>query len=200
MNKDNINSIPAQLAELLQRKDDEDASAGTITLTPLEAQYVIDFMTFPRHRGPSKLHCRMFADAMINGEFMLVPGISFLPMTSGQMVLVDGQHRYQAAVIAGETRKWLVRVVWTQSAEQIHQSMDRLVRPRTRGDAARSIDYEGLDPKTTNIVLGAAHYLLLWDPEYELPELCNRPPDRDCIAQINERIDAVRKAEQLLSH
>ena len=118
---------------------------------------------------------------------------------SGRMVLVDGQHRLRAAVIAGETRKWIVRVVWTQSAEEIHGNLDRLVRPRTRGDAAHSIGYEDLDPKTKNIMIGAAQYLLIWDPEYELPELCHRPPERDCIARSDSRIDAVKKSEEILN-
>ena len=95
VNEDIINSIPPRFAKLLQRKDDEDLACGIITLTPAEAQCIIDEMAFPRHRRLSAPHYNMLADTMLNDEFMLAPDISFRPHGAGRRPTPTTRRRHR---------------------------------------------------------------------------------------------------------
>lgn len=195
-----VTSTPPQLEALFHRRGDEPFTVTAVTLTPAEARYIVEMMGYPRQRGISQTHVDTLADVMLHDVFVEGPEIVFAPMEAGVMVAVDGQHRLAAAVKADQTRGWSVKVVFSQTAEQVYPALDRHMKARTRADVARAIGYEMLSEKMKAIVLTAAFHQLNWDVEYQIPRPARRVPDRDCQLRVNDQIQAILTYETLLNN
>ena len=123
-----------------------------------------------------------------------VSTITFALDENGQQVLVDGQHRLQAAVTADWTGEWTIRCLWHSgyTAYHIYTVLDTAQSQRT------AAGYDQFSNRSQNAVIAAARYQNVWRTDYSIPPFCSNPPVRDNIARANDRILAFEKADQII--
>ena len=102
--------------------DGGDIKFTPVTLTPEDAHNILSMMNYQRHRPITASHVGTLANAMVNGDFVRGRQITFAPDHEGRPVLIDGQHRLQAAVNADWTGKWVVCCLWGEEdrAERVY--------------------------------------------------------------------------------
>ena len=75
-----------------------------------------------------------------------------MAMASGDRpVLVDGQHRIDAARQAGWAGYWSFRMIWDEAAEVIYPRLDSNQVKRTTVDAGRSLE-DRIDPRVVALI------------------------------------------------
>ena len=193
------NIIPALRRAAALPPAGENLTIRTATLTPEDDQEILDLMFFNRQRAVIPGHVGMLADLMINGQFRAGSQITFALNDIGNLVLVDGQHRLQAAVTANWTAKWSIRVLWNDPAKNAYIVMDTSVRQRSAAVIGKAVGYDGLSNRAQNAIIAAARYQNLWRSEYQMPVLCNTPPVLDNVARANERLDAFLAADPIIN-
>ena len=104
--------VPALREALTRPPDGSDMKITVVTLTPTDCEQIIDITGFQRQRPLRRQHVGTLADAMSNDEFIEGCLITFAPEEDGHMVLIDAQHRLQAAVDSDWTGIWTVRTLW----------------------------------------------------------------------------------------
>ena len=137
---------------------------------------------------------------MLNGEFAPGSMLTFALDENQQQVLVDGQHRLQAAVTADWTGDWTIRCLWHTgyTAYHIYTVLDTAQAQRTAAVIGRAAGYDQLTTRAQNAVIAAARYQNVWRTDYANPPFCSNPPVRDNIARANDRILAFEKADQII--
>lgn len=193
------NIVPALRRATAMPTSGEEITIRTATLSPEDAQEIFDKMHYERQRSIVPGHVGMLADMMLSGHFTAGSQITFAPNDNGDLVLVDGQHRLQAAVTADWTAKWSIRVLWNNRAEDVYIVMDTSVRQRSLAVVGKAAGYENLSNRAQNVIVAAARYQNMWRTDYQLPVLCNVPPILDNVARANERMDAFETADSIIN-
>ena len=127
----------ADLAQALTPPTDgDDIKLTAVTLTPEDAHNILSTMNYTRHRRISTAHVGRIAHAMATGKFTEMSQITFAPDHERNLVLVDGQHRLQAAVNADWTGPWVITCLWGEErrAEDIYIQVDtsqKVRKPRS---------------------------------------------------------------------
>ena len=113
----------ADLAQALTPPTDgDDFTVTAVTLTPEDAHNILSTMNYTRHRRISTAHVGRIAHAMATGKFTEMSQITFAPDHERNLVLVDGQHRLQAAINADWTGVWVICCLWGEDdlAERVY--------------------------------------------------------------------------------
>ncbi len=99
-----------------------DITLTVVRLTPENARNILSLMNYRRHRPITASHVGTLADAMVNGDFVEGRQITFAPDHEGRPVLIDGQHRLQAAINADWTGVWVICCLWGEDdlAERVY--------------------------------------------------------------------------------
>ena len=102
--------------------DGSNIKATVVRLTPEDAHNILSLRNFQRHRRITASHVGTLADAMVNGDFVEGRQITFAPDHEGRPVLIDGQHRLQAAINADWTGVWVICCLWGEDdlAERVY--------------------------------------------------------------------------------
>ena len=195
---------PSNVVTALRRataltSSDEEFTIRTATLSPENAQEILDQMMFERQRNIVPGHVGMLADMMAGSQFRAGSQITFAPNDNGDLVLVDGQHRLQAAITANWTTQWSIRTLWKDRAEDAYIVMDTSVRQRSSAVIGKAVGYDNLSNRAQNAIIAAARYQNTWRSDYQLPALCNTPPVLDNVARANERIGAFAAADPIIN-
>ena len=82
------NIVPALRTATAMPPAGEDFTIWTATLTPEDAQEILDQMPFERQRDVVPGHVGMLADLMITGQFRAGSQITFAPNEVGDLVLI----------------------------------------------------------------------------------------------------------------
>ena len=123
----------ADLAQALTPPTDGDDNKTTVvTLTPEDAHNILSTMNYARHRRISASHVGNIAEAMATGKFTELRQITFAPDHEGNPVLIDGQHRLQAAINADWTGRWVMTCLWGKEdrADEIYMQLDTSQKER----------------------------------------------------------------------
>lgn len=198
--------ITAALREALKPPTDgSDMKVRVVTLTPDDARNLLKLMAWEGSRKMTPAHVDRLADAMINNEFIKGSQITFVADDAGdagEPVLIDGQQRLEAAVIAGWTGPWVVRCLWGEEyqAQHAYIRLDTSQKERTPAVIGHATGLAFLSDRMVNRIVTAARYQNLWSMEYELPSLCNAPPIRDCLNLIYARLPAFEMADNVMAH
>ena len=134
-------NIPLHIAAALKRpSDDTPITVSTITLTPEDCQDILTYLSYHRQRNIKPAHVGNIADMMLNVEFAPGSMLTFALDENGQQVLVDGQHRLQAAVTADWTGEWTIRCLWHSgyTAYHIYTVLDTAQSQRTAAVIGRA--------------------------------------------------------------
>ena len=193
------NIVPALRRAAAMPPEGDDLTIRTATLTPEDAQEILEQMLFERQRDIVPGHVGMLADLMITGQFRAGSQITLAPNSDGDLVMVDGQHRLQAAVTANWTAKWSIRTMWNDLAEDAYIVMDTSVRQRSSAVIGKAVGYEKLSNRAQNAIIAAARYQNIWRSDYQPPVLCNTPPVLDNVARANERLGAFEAADLIIN-
>ena len=180
--------------------DGADMRITSVLLTPEEAHTILSIMSYPKQRRIMRGHVGMLADAMVNGDFVRGRQITFAPNYDGKQELIDGQHRLQAAVDANWTGKWSICCLWDKDdyADRAYIRLDTAQKERTAAVIGRAAGYENLTAGMQSCIIAAARYQNVWSDEYELPSFCNTPPPRDCLARVDDHMEAFATANAML--
>ena len=119
--------VEADLAQALTPPTDgDDFQVTAVTLTPEDAHTILSTMNYRRHRRISTAHVGRIAHAMATGKFTEMSQITFAPDDERNLVLVNGQHRLQAAIDASWTGPWVITCLWGKErrAEDIYIQVD----------------------------------------------------------------------------
>ena len=102
--------------------DGSNIKATVVRLTPEDAHNILSLRNFQRHRRITASHVGTLADAMATGRFIEPSQIIFAPDHEGNQVLIDGQHRLQAAIDAHWTGPWVITCLWGEDdrAEKVY--------------------------------------------------------------------------------
>lgn len=198
---DFMQNVPLHIVAALKRPDDDTPiTVNSVTLSPEDCQDILTYLSYHRQRNIKPAHVGNIADMMLNGEFAPGSMLTFALDENNQQVLVDGQHRLQAAVSADWTGDWTIRCLWHPgyTAYHIYTVLDTAQAQRTAAVIGRAAGYDQLSNRPQNAVIAAARYQNVWRTEYSLPPFCSNPPVRDNIARANERILAFEKADQII--
>ena len=181
--------------------DRSDMRVSLVTLTPQQAHEILHLRAYQKQRRINQSHVGMLADTMVHGEFVKGTKITFAPDHRGNQVLIDGQHRLQAAVSADWTGDWIVCSLWGEKnlAERVYILLDTSQKQRTAAVIGRAAGYDQLSSKVQTSVIAAARYQSLWDSTYVIPPFCYIPPARYCVARIDERMHAFATADDIIS-
>ena len=182
-------------------RDGTDMRVSLVTLTPEQAHDILQLRAYQKQRGINRSHVGMLADTMVHGEFVKGTKITFAPDHRGNQVLIDGQHRLLAAMSADWTGEWIICSLWgdKNQAARVYILLDTSQKQRTAAVIGRAAGYDQLSSKVRSSVIAAARYQSLWDSNYEIPPFCYIPPARDCVARIDERLQAFATADDLIS-
>ena len=201
MSNDRIDKIlPALKDALAPAETPEQVTNRIVHLTPEDAREILDKMGYDRQRNVSMRHVGALADMMMNGQW--VPGgqITFTLTNGGRIVLVDGQHRLKAAVIANWSGVWCIRAIWNKAAEDIYTTMDTSFKERTAANIGKSLGLDQFSPRMQNLIIQAAAYQNIWRSDYQLPKFCYKPPVRDNVQRVNDRMDSFMMADAIVGN
>ena len=193
------NIVPSLRRAAAMPSAGDDLTIRTATLTPEDAQDILDRMAFFRQRDVIPGHVGMLADLMITGQFRAGSQITFAPTNDGDLAMVDGQHRLHAAITANWTAKWSIRVLWNDRAEDSYIVMDTSVRQRSSAVIGKAVGYDNLSKRAQNAIIAAARYQNIWRSDYQPSVLCNTPPVLDNVARANERLEAFQAADRIIN-
>ena len=193
-------AVPALGPALTPPTDNTDETWAAITLTPEDAHAILTHRSYLDEHDIDFLHVGMLADKMQAGEWLPLSQITFVISATGEPQLVDGHHRLHAVIVAGFTDKWIVCSFWNQrySGSDMHKKLNSVREPRGDADIGRVLYYDQLTEQMQSIIITAARYLNHWNSQYQLPELCHTPPQRDNIARARERLDAFREVDLVI--
>ena len=164
-------------------------TVGTVRLAPTQARMLLVMTGWQGQRRLSRNQLMMLTDVFRNGEFMGYSLLSFGRLESGKVVMVDGQHRLEASILAGWEGDWLVRLDWETPARDLYTILDfRQMRRPARVQGAAWEDPQ-LSPLMRERGMEAAGWQLRWDRKYELPRDCPEAPVRDVRARMLKRMD-----------
>ena len=184
--------------------DGSRVSLHSVTLTPEDADAILDRMSFERQRDADRGHIRMLADMMGNNEWAAGSQLTFaFDEVGGIPKLVDGQHRLRAAVQAQWTGTWNIRVMWpteVQNSVELYVLLDGYQKRRTPAVMGRALGFEGLHERMQNVVIATAKYQNQWRSDYEAPLGCSHPPIRDNVARGKDRLASFIEADQILAN
>ena len=177
----------------------EDFTIKTATLTPEDAQEILDQMLFARQRNIVPGHVGMLADLMVSGQFRTGSQITFTPNEQGDLVLVDGQHQPP-----GRHRRNLdCQVDHTDNVElprriRLHRHgyvrVTVVVSRRRQGGGLRLPLEPG--PKYHHLRCSLPEPL---GSDCQIPILCNTPPVLDNVARATERLEAFQAADLIIN-
>lgn len=180
--------------------DGSGVTGAMVHLTTEDARAILQTMSFERQRDADPKHIGMLADMFTNGEFAPGSQITFALNQRGAPVLVDGQHRLQAAVAAAWEGPWHVRVLWGESLEArgVYVLLDSFQKKRPAGVIGRALGLDGITDRMQNLIIAASSYQNQWRTDYTNPPGCTVPPVRDNISRAMERLPYFRAADRIL--
>ena len=194
-------NIPVQaLAEALSPPTgNSDRKVTQVTLTPQDDQNILDLMSYHRQRHISRPHVGNLADSMINGEFVPARLITFAPDHNGQHVLVDGQHRLQAAVDAHWTGEWVICALWGEhnNARDVYLRLDTSQKERAPKVIGIAVGHDHLSRRIQEVMVATARYQNLWRESYRNPPFCHVPPPRDNLERLEDRMHAFEQVNEI---
>ena len=189
-------------AALVPPPDGQEAKVSVVRITPDEANHILNMMSHTLQRKINPGHAGMIADAMCNNDFIPYREITFAPDQDWNPILIDGQHRLQAAVDSGWTGPWVTCCLWAKEFT-VHRSyiqLDTSQKERTAAVIGRAMSqYQHTSGRMQNSIIAAARYQNIWDTEYELPLFCYIPPNRDCTDRIGRQMSSFEKADEILN-
>ena len=196
--------ITEELEKLLALNPDDEYedTFAAIELTTDEVQEILAVMCYERQRTVNPAHVGMLADMMLHKEFLPLRLLTFCIDDVGQLALVDGQHRLEAALTSGWIGRWLVCCIRGDEfpADKAYTLLDTSQKERSAAVISKSIGYDQLYASLQTAVVPASRYQCQWSTEYENPLMCKIPPTRDCIDRGNSMIAAYEKLDKIIFH
>ncbi len=195
-------NISPEIKLALTRTNDPSMTKFTeIVITPEDAQLILNTFSYPNQRDIKLPHTGLLADMMAHDQFMSGSLLTFADDQNHKPVLVDGQHRLTAAIVAKWTGTWIIRYCWEPrfSATNIYTILDTSQAPRTNSVIGLSAGFDQLSKRAQRVIVSASRYQNLWRTDYQLPTHCTTPPARDNLARAAMRMQAFHKADQILS-
>ena len=189
-------------AALAPPTDGRRAKISVVTITPEEAHYILNVMSYTRQRKINPGHAGMLADSMSNNEFIPWREITFAPDQNSNPMMIDGQHRLLAAAKAGWTEEWVICCLWAKefNIDTSYIRLDTSQKERNASVIGRAVsDYQHTSGHVQKSIIKAAAYQCTWDTEYELPRHCYTPPNRDCMNRVKRQMAAFEKADQIMN-
>ena len=190
-------------AALARPTDGSRAKISVVKITPAEAHYILNVMSYPRQRKINPGHAGMLADSMSNNEFIPWRELTFAPDQNSNPILIDGQHRLQAATSAGWTEEWVICCLWAKEfdIDSSYIRLDTSQKERTASVIGHAVsEYQHTSGQMQDSIIKAASYQNRWDTEYELPPFCYTPPNRDCMDRVKRQMSSFEKADQVMNH
>ena len=181
-----------------------EASGGVghaeLRFKPDEASAILERFSFERQRYADFRHIGMLADMMRNGEFVEGSQLTFCTNGGGRHVLIDGQHRLRASVMADMEMSWAIRALsGGGTPEGWYVLLDGQMKNRPASVVGRAVGFQNITGAMAASVIGAASIQNRWDTEYTLPPGCSKPPTRDNISRVHSRLGSFRVADGLLA-
>ena len=192
----------ALVKALTRPKNGDKYTVALVMLSPEDDHDTLNLLSYQKQRRINPSHVGMIAHAMATGRFTEPSQIIFAPDHEGNQVLVDGQHRLQAAIDADWTGPWVITCLWGKEhrADEAYIQVDTSQKERTAAVIGKSsTDFEALSVRMQSCMVAASRHQNNWDQEYEKPSICSIPPHHDCIDRANERMDAYLRADGILN-
>ena len=139
----------------------------------------------------------MLVDSFRNGEFVGHSLLSFGLLPSGEPVMVDGQHRLEASILAGWEGEWLVRMDWDTPVSDLYVRLDSYQIRRTARVQGVAYQDRELGALMRQRGMEAARWQLRWSRGYSLPSGCSEAPVRDVRARMLARMDQLVLVDSL---
>ena len=184
-----------------EREDGYPHTYTIIDLTPEEVQEILA-VCYERLRTVNPAHVGMLAYHMTNDRFAPLSTLTFCLDAEGELVLVDAQHRLEAALTANWTERWFVRCLRTSQYTPMEANTLLDTSQKERGPAVigKAMGLDTISDRLEKRIISASRYQCNWSTEYENPPLCRVPPYQDCTARATKMLHAYEVVDTIIAH
>ena len=172
-----------------------------IDLTPEELKEILA-VCYQRLRTVNPAHVGMLAYHMTNDQFAPLSTLTFCLDEDGELVLVDAQHRLEAALVADWTERWFVRCLRTPqyTPRQTYTLLDTSQKERGPAVIGKALGLQSLSERLEKRIVSSSRYQCSWSTEYENPPLCRVPPYQDCNNRATKMLHAYEVVDTIITH
>ena len=184
-----------------ERDDGYPQTYTVIDLTPEEVHEILA-VSYVRQRTVNPAHVGMLAYHMTNDRFAPPSTLTFSLDEDGELVLVDGQHRLEAALAANWTERWFVRCLRTSqyTPMEAYTLLDTSQKERGAAVIGKALGLKSLSEPLEKRIVSASRYQCNWSTEYENPLLCRVPPYQDCTDRATKMLNAYEVVDTIIAH
>ena len=171
-----------------------------IDLTPEELKEILS-VCFVLQRDVNPAHVGMLAYHMMNDQFTPLSTLTFCLDEDGELVLVDAQHRLEAAIVADWTERWFVRCLRTPqyTPRKTYTLLDTTQKERGPAVIGKALGLQSLSDRLEKRIVSASRHQLSWNTEYENPPLCRVPPYQDCTDHANAMLHTYEIVDTIIN-
>lgn len=138
---------------------------GRLVITPLIARQILDMFRYSSNRKISQPHVRLLAYDMAQGSWLPGSQLAFCKLPNGRLVLVNGNHRMHAVILANTAIEFQICVNAVGSEDEINAAYfrhDFAVRSRsieTLAASAQLADGLGVSKEHASAAVKAAVFV-----------------------------------------
>ena len=183
-----------------EREDGYPHTYTIIDLTPEEVQEILA-VCYERLRTVNPAHVGMLAYHMTNDRFAPLSTLTFCLDAEGELVLVDAQHRLEAALTANWTERWFVRCLRTSqyTPMEAYTLLDTSQKERGPAVIGKAMGLDTISEPLEKRIISASRYQCIWSSQYENPPLCRVPPYQDCTARATKMLHTYEIVDTIIN-
>ena len=184
-----------------EREDGYPHTYIIIDLTPEEVQEILA-VCYERQRTVNPAHVGMLAYHMTNDRFAPLSTLTFSLDAEGELVLVDAQHRLEAALAAKWTERWFVRCLRTSqyTPMEAYTLLDTSQKERGPAVIGKAMGLDTISEPLEKKIISASRYQCIWSSQYENPPFCRVPPYQDCTERATKMLHAYEVVDTIIAH